>query len=193
MSRKLHSLLPGSRYLGLDRYFRDLTDPEHQQVLGLDHINFDIPSALNWEAWRSSIQHILNGTEDTYTPCLSCPDDEKLPAKVLTVHPSVQVPETNMKVLILDGFLVLNDEWTSRLCDLKFYFTLTKEQCLLRRDLRNYDPPDVPGYFEECVWPEHERMKALSIQLNPDMVLVDGNRDCVENLDIMLTILKAKC
>lgn len=41
------------------------------------------------------------------------------------------------------------------LFDLKYYFTLTKEECLKRREVRVYDPPDVPGYFELCAWPEH--------------------------------------
>ncbi|XP_059480290.1 nicotinamide riboside kinase 1 isoform X1 [Neocloeon triangulifer] len=189
MARKLHSLFPGSTYLGLDRYFRDLSDPNHQKAPGLDHFNWEVPTALNFEAWRKSVQHILAGTSDDYVPCLSCPDDEKLPAKVNSFQPTLQVPQVSHKILILDGFLVFNDRWTSDLCDLKFYLTLTKEQCLERRDMRNYDPPDVPGYFEACVWPEHVNMKKQAMELNPDLVVLDGYDRQENSLDKMLQII----
>ncbi|KAL1517422.1 hypothetical protein ABEB36_001189 [Hypothenemus hampei] len=32
-----------------------------------------------------------------------------------------------------------------------FYY----DECFKRRIKRVYEPPDVPGYFEKCVWPEH--------------------------------------
>jgi len=194
MARKLHSLLPGSKYLGLDRYFLHTSDSRHQKAPGVEHINWEIPSALDFEAWQKSVQHILDGTEDNYTPCLSCPDDDKLVEVVEEIHPTVSVPQLQQfKVLILDGFLIFNDQWTSELCDLKFYFTLTREQCLQRRNLRNYDPPDVPGYFEACVWPEHVKWKNLAMEMNPDMIVMDGFQDRILNLNGMLETVSNRC
>jgi uridine kinase len=160
----------------------------------MEHNNWEIPTALDFDAWRKSVQHILNDTPDDYVPCLSCPDDEKLVTIVDQVEPTMPTPNTSpLKVLILDGFLIFNDEWTSELCDLKFYFTLTREQCLQRRSLRNYDPPDIPGYFEACVWPEHVKWKGCAIEANPDMIVMDGFNDRVKNLDEMLKIIGGKC
>lgn len=58
-------------------------------------------------------------------------------------------------LLILDGFLILNNPDIVELCGLKFYVTLDKETCWLRRSVRTYDPPDPAGYFESCVWPSY--------------------------------------
>ena len=194
MSRTLHSLLPGSKYLGLDRYFRDTKDPKHQKAGGVNHLNWEIPTALNFEAWQKSVQHILDGTPDDYVPCLSCPDDEKLATVVESFDSTVEVPDLGRrKVLILDGFLIFNHEWTSQLCDLKFYFTLTKEQCLQRRNMRNYDPPDVPGYFEACVWPEHVKFKKQAFEMNGDLIDMDGFKDWVENIKSALDMIRGWC
>lgn len=35
--------------------------------------------------------------------------------------------------------------------------TLDEETCRVRRSLRNFDPPDCPGYFENCIWPEYQK------------------------------------
>ena len=57
------------------------------------------------------------------------------------------------KFLFLDGILLFNHEGIYDACDLRFFLTLNKETCHERRQLRRYDPPDPPGYFDRVVWP----------------------------------------
>lgn len=81
------------------------------------------------------------------------------------------------RVVIIEGFLLLNDYYFSEVCDLKFFLTLSKEQCWERRRDRIYEPPDPPGYFDVCVWPEYEKHKDEAIKMNPDLICVDGSKD----------------
>ncbi|KAK6017874.1 hypothetical protein OSTOST_16596, partial [Ostertagia ostertagi] len=50
-------------------------------------------------------------------------------------------------------------EWVEliSLCDRVMFLTLDQETCRRRRRRRSYDPPDMPGYFDEVVWPSYQR------------------------------------
>lgn len=63
------------------------------------------------------------------------------------------------------------------MCHHKLFFTLTREECWARRSIRTYDPPDVPGYFEQVVWPEYERHLQLALTFNDDLKIIPGTRD----------------
>ncbi|VDL83129.1 unnamed protein product [Nippostrongylus brasiliensis] len=49
-------------------------------------------------------------------------------------------------------------EWTDlvELCDRVIFLTLDQDTCRRRRTKRSYDPPDMPGYFDEVVWPSYQ-------------------------------------
>jgi nicotinamide/nicotinate riboside kinase len=55
------------------------------------------------------------------------------------------------------------------------FVTLDKHGCLKRRVHRiDYDPPDVPGYFDQIVWPAYEQHVAR-VQPDNKCVFVDGS------------------
>lgn len=88
--------------------------------------------------------------------------------------------EGERSILIVDGFSIFAYEPIWRLCHLKYFLTLTKEQCWERRKLRTYEPPDVPGYFEKVVWPEYSKQLAQIMQreeLKTAIVFLDGSDD----------------
>lgn len=80
-------------------------------------------------------------------------------------------------ILIIEGFLIFNDKKLADLCHRKYFLTLTKEQCWARRRIRTYDPPDVPGYYDQCVWPEYEKHRDQVFKQIPDVILIDGEQD----------------
>ena len=82
-------------------------------------------SAIDFDQMWAAIQNALQTLE-----AKSAADDDLSP-----------VP----RLLIIEGILVMNVAQLYHLMDLKFYLTLSKEECLRRRLLRNYDPPDVAG------------------------------------------------
>ena len=73
-------------------------------------------------------------------------------------------------------------------CDLHFFATLDYETCLERRNLRCYDPPDIPGYFEKIVYPYYitnlTDMKKLDI--DKTICYLDGSEDIVTNFKLIV-------
>ena len=60
-------------------------------------------------------------------------------------------------ILILEGFMLFESDTLFRNCDVRFFLTLDEDTCRARRALRNFDPPDCPGYFEHCIWPGYQQ------------------------------------
>ncbi|XP_013110654.1 nicotinamide riboside kinase 1 [Stomoxys calcitrans] len=65
--------------------------------------------------------------------------------------------DNKISILIIEGFMIFNQPELLTLCNIKFHFHLPYEKCFERRRKRTYDPPDVVGYFEMCVWPHYEK------------------------------------
>ncbi|XP_067644324.1 uncharacterized protein [Eurosta solidaginis] len=68
-----------------------------------------------------------------------------------------QLRDNKINLLIIEGFTIFNQPELLTLCNIKFHFHLPYEKCFERRQKRTYDPPDVTGYFEICVWPNYEK------------------------------------
>ena len=84
-------------------------------------------------------------------------------------------------VLILEGFLILNDLRMRGLCDARVFITLDKETCWARRKVRVYDPADIPGYFDACVWPMYEEHEAaLRRDAGSEVTFLDGGEGLEE-------------
>jgi Uridine kinase len=99
---------------------------------------------------------------------------------------------SDLRILIIEGFLLFNDKKLANLCHHKYFLTLTRDQCWARRSVRIYDPPDVPGYFDLCVWPEYEKYRDQVFKEVPDVTVIDGNRDRTSVLkQVLLEIVHA--
>ncbi|EDW68706.1 nicotinamide riboside kinase 1 [Drosophila virilis] len=70
---------------------------------------------------------------------------------------AAQLRDKKINVLLIEGFMIFNQPELLALCNLKYHFHLPYEKCYQRRIKRTYDPPDVTGYFELCVWPYYEK------------------------------------
>lgn len=84
---------------------------------------------------------------------------------------------SGVRILIIEGFLILNDKKIADLCHCKYFLTLTRQQCWERRSVRPYEPPDVPGYFDQCVWPEYEKHRDEVFKQVPNVIVIDGNHN----------------
>ncbi len=59
-------------------------------------------------------------------------------------------------LLFVDGISLFSHAPTSALFHLRYFLTLGESECRRRRSLRtDYDPADVPGYFDRVVWPAY--------------------------------------
>lgn len=140
-----------------DDYFLPSNDPRHVKIPELNHLNWDLITGLDMERMHSDVTRILESHE--------------------------KEDATKKTILILDGFLLFRHKDITDLCDLKYFLTLTKEQCWERRKVRTYDPPDVPGYFDKVVWPEYVKYKhevTQKSELHETLTFIDGSKNMEE-------------
>ncbi|XP_063979873.1 nicotinamide riboside kinase 1 [Diachasmimorpha longicaudata] len=158
LATRLHEKLKNSILMNQDTYFRPKDDPRHVHIPELNHHNWDILDSLDIEKMHSDILEILSSQED---------DDNR----------------GEIRLLIMDGFLLFNYKPIYDLCDLRYFLDLSRELCEQRRSRRVYDPPDVPGYFEAVVWPEYLRYKREiedNEQVMRGIIFLDGTGDSNE-------------
>lgn len=84
-----------------------------------------------------------------------------------------QLRDNKINILIIEGFMIFNQPELLTLCNIKFHFHLPYEKCFDRRRKRTYDPPDVVGYFEMCVWPHYEK-NFLEFRERKDITFLNG-------------------
>ncbi|XP_054286548.1 nicotinamide riboside kinase 1-like isoform X1 [Macrosteles quadrilineatus] len=150
----LRAEFPDATVVSQDDYFLPPDDPRHTHLPELNHINWEIATALDMDRMVSDIREIL------------------------TRNPGGAL-------LILEGYLIFTDPFLSSLCDLKYFFTISPEECRNRRAERAKEPPDPswaslwhdkPGYFENILWPEYERNLQVALNINSDLKFIDGTR-----------------
>lgn len=79
-----------------------------------------------------------------------------------------------INILLIEGFLIFNHPVTLNLCNIKYHLHLPFEKCCARRLERDYEPPDVVGYFEAVVWPAYEQ-HFEEFRDREDIVILNGD------------------
>lgn len=159
-----------------DDYFLPVDDLRHKWVEKLNAINFEVITSLDMKQMLSDITWTMKGrylAMDNNNPNSTTPPD------YLTEITTFQ-NATKLNILIIEGFLIFNQPELLQLCQLKFHFHLPYEKCFARRELRTYDPPDVTGYFEMCVWPYYEKNFA-EFRERKDLIILNGEM-CKEKI-----------
>ncbi|VVD04716.1 unnamed protein product [Leptidea sinapis] len=161
LSNRLKDLLVPVYVFHQDKYFYPDDSPHHVKCQNLDHNNYDILSALDMDTMYNDIVSLMRGENKSHYSC------------EVRAEGKLEVP--GKKFVIIEGFTVLNYKPIMELCNLRYYFILEYGICFERRTMRLYDPPDIDGYFEQCVWPEHLRYRA-EIEKDGRVTLLDGTR-----------------
>lgn len=157
-----------------DDFFYPDDSPNHTVVEELNHVNYDVITALDMDSMRRSIRSVYN-------------DDESL----LVGSPCEDEENVTVNILIIDGFIIYEDPEIVRLCHLKFFLDLPYEKCFQRRTHRVYDPPDVQGYFELCVWPHFFEYQRKVKELD-GLVFLNGEVDQERISQHMINAVKDK-
>lgn len=175
LTKRLLDVLPDTtRHICQDDYFYPEDSPHHVPCPGgLDHHNWDIISSMDMTRMMKDIREIIHSNPKPKLKALE-PGDVSYKASSCLVS---DVTAGTLPVLLLDGFLLFGLTELTEMCDFCFFFTLSREQCWDRRKIRNYEPPDPPGYFEHCVWPMYEAHLDYVKKNVPDMIFLDGMED----------------
>ncbi len=125
-----------------DDYFWPINDRKHEwvKVNDVDHINREQLSALDMDKMCADLMHII-GNDNVYSKSAVMENE----------------PPTLLNILIIEGFLIFNHQFTAELCQVKMCLTIPFEKCFDRRKVRVYKQRTPPGYFECYTWPLYER------------------------------------
>ncbi|XP_046992961.1 nicotinamide riboside kinase 1 [Schistocerca americana] len=192
VARSLHESLSGSYLLCQDDYFLPPDSRKHTWIPTLNHINWEIMSSVDMNKMWADIKRITQfNFLQHFSHCKI--HEEKSSNDLPLMNFEALAGELPFHILIIEGFLVLNYQPIVEICHLKYYLTLTRDQCWERRKVRIYDPPDVPGYFDVCVWPEYEKHRDEVFQTVADVHIIDGTNDVRQVVsNIFLDIMKYK-
>ncbi|CAD5208804.1 unnamed protein product [Bursaphelenchus xylophilus] len=85
-------------------------------------------------------------------------------------------------LVILEGNLLTLMPEMIEIIDEMVFLSLDKATCEDRRVQRtDYDPPDLPGYFEQVVWPAYEDTLRAAQRIGGNVEIVEGNREDLIN------------
>lgn len=166
LARRLLSALPTTAaYLSQDQYLLPDTHPGHPPAPPpLSGLNKDTLRSVDVAKMEADVRRFL--AEDS--PALEPEDAPFLAERKTFVGSALAAPNPFVgrlreasglpPVLILEGFLLFGCSFFPTACDLRFFLTLTKEQCRARRSRRAFTASAMGGgeYFEACVWPAYE-------------------------------------
>ena len=76
--------------------------------------------------------------------------------------------------ILIDGFLIYEDQELVDILDKKYFLLLDKDECIRRRNSRNYKTVDTPNYFEKCVWVAFSKYKQKCDMIQ-DIIFIDGS------------------
>ncbi|GFY00779.1 nicotinamide riboside kinase 1 [Trichonephila clavipes] len=141
----------GTVVINQDQYFRSDDSKEHILIPELNHKNWERLESVNWDAMMENLENIVNSP-----------------------------PPQKNSLLIIEGHIIFNHPVIRKLFHKKYFLTLSREESLKRRITRVYDPPDVPGYFDLCVWPMY-LLNLEDVKENcADVKFLDGNDNRVD-------------
>ena len=143
LAQRLHENLKNSVLVNQDEYFLPCDDPRHVIIPEINHQNWELMTSLDMKKMIGDVERIIAENDRNTSN------------------------HSEMRVLILDGFLLFNCKKIAELCDLRYFLDMTKEQCWDRRKVRIYEPPDPPNYFEKIVWPEYVKSRKEILEDKP--------------------------
>ncbi|XP_042307705.1 nicotinamide riboside kinase 1 isoform X1 [Sceloporus undulatus] len=159
LARKLKEHLPNCTIISQDDFFK----PESEVAVDDNgFLQYDVLDALHMDRMVMNIHSWMTNPEDSVLtrPPERTYDDQKR--------------AEDMRILIVEGFLLYNYKPLSDIWDKKYFLTIPYEECKRRRSNRVYNPPDTPGYFDGHVWPMYLKHKREMEENETDIVYLDG-------------------
>ena len=157
----------------MDGYYEDLG---HLDVEERETVNYDHPSAFEWELLRDHLERLLAG-QSVEMPQYSFDVHTRL-EETVTVEPT--------DVIVLEGILALYDEAISEMLDLRLYVETDADVRILRRIRRDVvdrgrDLEEVIDRYLSTVKPMHERFVEPTRE-RADLVIPEGANSVAVNL-----------
>ncbi|XP_040898880.1 nicotinamide riboside kinase 1 isoform X2 [Toxotes jaculatrix] len=159
LSKGLHQQIPNSCIIAQDSYFKDdavvpVDSNGFKQYDMLDALHMDTMMS-EVESWRRDPQSFLR-------------------QRGLNPQHATATDDTEVFVLIVEGFLIFNYRPLNELFDKRYFMEIPYDVCKRRRSSRVYTPPDPPGYFDGHVWPMYLKNRQEMESMVSGIVFLDG-------------------
>ncbi|MFB6126069.1 MAG: uridine kinase [Halolamina sp.] len=157
----------------MDNYYEDLS---HLDVEERATVNYDHPSAFEWELLRDHLERLLAG-QPVEMPQYSFDVHTRL-GETVTVEPT--------DVIVLEGILALYDEDINEMLDLRLYVETDADVRILRRIRRDVverdrDLEGVIDQYLSTVKPMHEQFIEPT-KKRADLIIPEGANSVAVNL-----------
>ncbi|KAK4294750.1 hypothetical protein Pmani_032647 [Petrolisthes manimaculis] len=174
MANQLLNELPkGTRIIKQDDYFYPDDDPHHIPCPGgIQHNNYDVISSMDINKMIQDVKSVIHSS-----PTTSALTDTLTLGRESELSDTCKKCPMPLPILLLDGFMLYADPQLLEMCDLRYFFTLTRDECWERRQHRSYIPEDPPGYFETCVWPMYEEHLKYVRENVSEVIYLEGCGD----------------
>jgi nicotinamide/nicotinate riboside kinase len=120
-------------HVNMDDFYRPRDRANMPYVAELDSLNFDTIRSLDLLKFHAHLSGLLSAGSKSEA--------------------------TIADYIVLDGFLLYEDDFVFRMLDKRYFLYLPKEECARRRGKREYALAVRPGYFDVCVWGEYLKYK----------------------------------
>lgn len=185
LALKLLSCLPTTTaFLSQDEYILPNDHPAHPAAPpSLGGINKETLASLDMARMMSDLRHVLA----TPPHALTLADPRQLLDRSQVVGCALQEPRPPLRgysrasglpaVLLLDGFRLFGHPDVPPLCHLRYFLTLTREQCEARGRQRKATSSFLtsPLYFDLCIWPQYEEhLSAVLAGVGGGVRMLDG-------------------
>ncbi|WP_311171745.1 uridine kinase [Halobellus ordinarius] len=157
----------------LDNYYEDLS---HLTLEEREEVNYDHPSAFEWELLREQLSTLLSG------------QPIEMPTYDFEIHNRTDDPERvePTDVVIVEGILALYDEEINEMLDLRLYVETDADVRILRRIQRDVieRDRDLEGVIEQylsTVKPMHEQFVEPT-KRHADLIVPEGANSVAVNL-----------
>ncbi|XP_030274320.1 nicotinamide riboside kinase 1 isoform X1 [Sparus aurata] len=159
LSKSLHQQIPNSCIIAQDSYFKD------DSVVPVDDSGFkqyDMLDALHMDAMMRDVDSWRRDP------------DSFLRQRGLNPERPAPPVDTEVFVLIVEGFLIFNYRPLNELFDKRYFMEIPYDVCKRRRSSRVYKPPDPLGYFDGHVWPMYLKNREQMESAASGIVFLDG-------------------
>lgn len=149
-----------------DKYFYPRDSPHHIWIPEINFINRERLAAIDMDRCtddiRSTVQRLRSDNISIASPIIAQTNNEIV----------------DINILIVEGFLIYNDQRINQLCQLRFHIRLSYDVGLQRRLIRTFKHinPNPQWYYQHYIWPMYNK-HLNEVPNKSDLVFLDGEPD----------------
>lgn len=156
-----------------DKYFWIRNSPNHTWIREINFINREILSAMDMDKFADDVSELVQQlTAD------SGDDDEQQQQCSSTIDTNSHGSRITVNMLIIEGFLIYNDERINRFCGLRLHLNLSSDVGYQRRLLRTFKHinPDPKWYWDNYAWPLYQKY-LNEVPNKSELIFINGEND----------------